>query len=198
LSKPQVVAPVHAIPELRFEDQRLTSFSGLVIFQALFQRLRLKERLAAVMTDARAAAYRPQNLVMMLVVHLLLGFRRLRERDYYRDDPLVQRVLGLHRLPDVSTWTRGLAEMTTSNIEGVRALNRDLVIERLREEKLPRVTVDFDGSVLSTRGHAEGSAIGYNRQRKGARSYYRLSTRFSGWIQGGYERDQGECLSSRS
>jgi hypothetical protein len=79
LSRPQVVAAVHAIPELRFEDQRLTSFSGLVIFQALFQRLRLKERLAAAMTDARAAAYRPQNLVMMLVVHLLLGFRRLRE-----------------------------------------------------------------------------------------------------------------------
>ena len=47
LSRPQVVAPIHAIPELRFEDQRLTSFSGLVIFQALFQRLRLKERLAA-------------------------------------------------------------------------------------------------------------------------------------------------------
>jgi hypothetical protein len=150
LSRPQVVAPVHAIPELRFEDQRLTSFSGLVIFQALFQRLRLKERLATAVAGARAAAYRPQNLVMMLVVHLLLGFRRLRERDYYRDDPLVQRVLGLQRLPDVSTWTRGLAEMTPNNIEGMRAVNRDLVLDRLREEKLPRVTIDFDGSVLST------------------------------------------------
>jgi hypothetical protein len=174
LSRPQVVAPVHAIPELRFEDQRLTSFSGLVIFQALFQRLRLKERLATAMSEVRATAYRPQNLVMMLVVHLLLGFRRLRERDYYRDDPLVQRVLGLQRLPDVSTWTRGLAELTASNMDAARALNRDLVVERLREEKLPRVTIDFDGSVLSTRGHAEGSAIGYNRQRKGARSYYPL------------------------
>jgi hypothetical protein len=68
---------------------------------------------------------------------LLLGFRRLRERDYYRDDLLVQRVLGLQRLPDVSTWTRGLAEMTVSNIDAARALNRDLVVERLREEKLP-------------------------------------------------------------
>jgi hypothetical protein len=145
-----------------------------VIFQALFQRLRRKERLAAAMTEARATAYRPQNLVMMLVVHLLLGFRRLRERDDYRDDPLVQRVLGLQRLPDVSTWTRGLAEMTASNIEGLRALNRDLVIDRLREEKFPRVTIDFDGSVLSTRGHAESSAIGYNRQRNGARGYYPL------------------------
>jgi hypothetical protein len=44
---------------LRFEDQWLTSFSGLVIFQALFQRLRLKERRATAMTDVRAAAYRP-------------------------------------------------------------------------------------------------------------------------------------------
>lgn len=174
LSRPQVVAPVHAIPELRFEDQRLTSFSGLVIFQALFQRLQLKGRLAAAMADVRTVAYRPQNLVMMLVVHLLLGFRRLRERDFYRDDPMVQRVLGLQRLPDVSTWTRGLAEMTARNIEGVRAVNRELVLDRVREEKIRRVTIDFDGSVLSTRGHAEGSAIGFNRQRKGARSYYPL------------------------
>ena len=64
-----------------------------MIFQALCQRLRLKERLATAMSDVRAVAHRPQNLVMMLVVHLLLGFRRLRERD----DPLVQRVLGLQR-----------------------------------------------------------------------------------------------------
>src|SRR5262249_53361405 len=113
--------------------------------------------------------------VMMLVVHLVLGFRRLRERDFYRDDPLVQRVLGLHQLPDdVSTWTRGLAECTPNDVAGVQAFNREIVTDRIRDEQLRRVTADFDGSVLSTRGHAEGSAIGYNRQRKGARSYYPL------------------------
>ena len=34
-------------------------------------------------------------IVLLLIVHLLLGFRRLREVDYYRDDPLVLRLLGL-------------------------------------------------------------------------------------------------------
>lgn len=174
LSRPQVVAPVHAIPELRFEEQRLTTFAGLVIFQALFQRLRLKERLAAVMSATRTVAYKPHNLMMMLVVHLLLGFRRLRERDFYRDDPMVLRVLGLQRLPDVSTWTRGLAEVVASDLDGVRDLNREIVLDRVRDEGIRRVTADFDGSVLSTRGHAEGSAIGFNRKRKGARSYYPL------------------------
>ncbi len=37
----------HAIPALRLEDQRLTSFSGLVVLQARFARLALKERLRA-------------------------------------------------------------------------------------------------------------------------------------------------------
>jgi hypothetical protein len=40
-------------PELRFEEQRLISFSGLAIFQALFQRLRFKDRLATAMADVR-------------------------------------------------------------------------------------------------------------------------------------------------
>jgi hypothetical protein len=89
------------------------------------------------------------------------GFRRLRERDYYRDDPLVQRVLGLRRLPDVSTWTRGLAEPPTTDVAGMQALNREVVTDRIRKEQLRRVTADFEGSVLSTRGHAEGSAVGF-------------------------------------
>jgi hypothetical protein len=30
-----------------------------------------------------------------LIVHLLLGFRRLRDIDYYADDPIVKRVVGV-------------------------------------------------------------------------------------------------------
>jgi hypothetical protein len=36
------------------------------------------------------------------------------------------------------------------------------------------VTLDFDGSVQSTKGHAEGTAVGFNKNKKGARSYYPL------------------------
>ena len=39
---------------------------------------------------------------------------------------------------------------------------------------MKRITLDFDGSVLSTSGHAEGSAVGFNKIKKGARSYYPL------------------------
>jgi hypothetical protein len=49
-----------------------------------------------------------------------------------------------------------------------------LVIERLRQERFEKLTIDFDGSVQSTKGHAEGTAVGSNKVKKGARSYYDL------------------------
>ena len=36
------------------------------------------------------------------------------------------------------------------------------------------MTLDYDGSVLSTGRHAEGTAVGFNKKKKGARSYYPL------------------------
>ena len=44
-SKAQITAKFHKIPAIRFEDQQLTSFSGLLIFQLLFKRVNLKQRL---------------------------------------------------------------------------------------------------------------------------------------------------------
>ena len=173
--KSQIQAKVHKIPVIRFEDQRLTSFSGLLIFQALFSRINLKRRLRKCFSHLRISPIFGRHLVVMiLIVHLLLGFRRLREVDYYRDDPLVLRLMGLRKLPDVSTISRSLSQMEGESVESLRDLSRSLVIEGLRREALPRLTLDFDGSVLSTKGHAEGTAVGFNKQKKGSRSYYPL------------------------
>ena len=153
----------------------MTSFSGLVLFQLLFKQLGLKARLR----DAFAGQDRRRSfglvvVAMQLVIQVLLGFRRLRDRDYFADDPMVCRVLGVPRLPDVATVSRTLAAATPSAVEGLRGVLGELVLERLAKLRLATVTLDFDGSVQSTRRHAEGSAGGYNKKRKGARGYYPL------------------------
>jgi hypothetical protein len=174
-SKAQIMAKFHKIPVIRFEDQQLTSFSGLLIFQQLFKRISLKARLKKCFAHLKVSPIFGRHLVvMLLVVHLLLGFRRLRDVDYYRDDPIVLRLMGLHKLPDVATISRALSQMEGDGVDNVRKLLRSLVIEGLQREQLPRLTLDFDGSVQSTNGHAEGTAVGYNKNRKGARSYYPL------------------------
>ena len=91
---------------------------------------------------------------MLLIVQLLSGFRRLREIDYYRDDPLVLRLMGLRKLPDVSTVSRSLTQVKAHNAANVRHMSCGVVIEGLLRERLLRLTLDFDGSVQSTKGHA--------------------------------------------
>jgi hypothetical protein len=83
LSRNQVQSKAHAIPELRFEDQKLTSFAGLFVFQLLFQRLDLKNRLRHCFRHLRSnRAYDHALAVLGLIVHLLIGFRQLRDVRY--------------------------------------------------------------------------------------------------------------------
>ena len=175
-SKAEIVRRVHAIPDVGFDrDRKLTSFAGLVLFQAMFAALDLRARLRACFEHlGRRRDFGHARVLLQLVVHMLMGFRRLRDRDGYADDPLVCRVLGVSRLPDVATISRTLATADAKAVDRVRRLVGELALDRAVTEELPRVTLDFDGSVLDTRRHAEGTAVGYNPRRKGTRSYYPL------------------------
>lgn len=172
--KSQINSRVHALPTLRFEEQQLTSYGGTVVLQALFARLSLKKSLSRCFAPVKGAVYGTHIIATILIVHLMLGCRQLRERDVYANDPLIKRLLGLSEIPDVATMTRRLGKLEKEELAKVHAFNRKLVIERLKNEDFELVTVDFDGSVISTRRHAEGTAVGFNKKRKGQRSYYPL------------------------
>lgn len=165
---------VRSLPELRFEQTRLTPYSGLVIFQALFQSLRLRSRLERCFEHLPVRVYGLAKLFVALIVHVLLGFRRLRGVDVYASDPLVPRVVGLRRLPSVATLSRGLAAADELAVDNVRRLSRELVLERIQREHLSTVTIDFDGSAQLTSGSIEGTAVGYSKVKHGERSYFPL------------------------
>jgi hypothetical protein len=174
-SRSQILSRVHAIPAVRFCDHTLTSSSGLVLFQLLFDRLDLRSKLRHCFRHLRDRGdFKLPELFLVLVIHILLGYRKLDDIKYYRDDPVALRAAGLRRFPDDSTLSRRLRAVDMAAVERVQTMVRDLVIDRLKSERLSRVTLDFDGSVCSTRRHAEGTAVGYNSKRKGERSYYPL------------------------
>jgi hypothetical protein len=175
-SKVEIMSREHKIPEIRFENQRLTSFAGLIVFQGLFKQLAIKQKLQKCFSHLQGSPIFGHHLIALcLMVHLLLGYRKLRDMDYYRDDPMVKRLLGVTRLPDVATVSRSLAKGDPQSVQNMRQLCREGVLERLVLAKFPRLTLDFDGSVLSTQGSGrEGTAVGFNRKKKGARSYYPL------------------------
>jgi hypothetical protein len=174
-SKTQTHSRVHKIPTVRFDDERLTSFSGLIIFQAFFQKLRLKQKVTRCFAHIKTSRiYGLPTIFLHIVVHLIMGFERLRDSEYSHQDPIVCRILGVRRIPTPATISRSLTNADTQSVHNVRTLSRQITLDRLKAERLSRVTADFDGSVFMTRGQAEGSAVGYCKRKKGARSYYPL------------------------
>jgi hypothetical protein len=174
-SRRDVRRKAHALPAIRFENHALTSFAGLVVFQAYFAAIDFKSRLSKcfrALNDRKV--FDRATGFMQLVVHILLGYRELRDCQHYKDDPLVQRVLGLRQLPNASTLSRMLQEATPRSVNHLRQLLSEMVLEQLRSHSPRRVTLDFDGSVQSTTRRAQGTAVGYNKKKKGARSYYPL------------------------
>ena len=167
-----------AQPVLRFEetaDHSLTSFAGLIVFHQLFQTLALRRRLHACFRHLGGQAiYGTATVFLQLILHILLGFRELSACEHYRHDPMVKRVLNLEHIPTAATISRHLSELDDPAIDKLRATQRDLVMETIEPLGLVRITLDFDGSVQSTKRFAEGTAVGYNTRKKGQRGYYPL------------------------
>ena len=77
--------------EIRFEEQQLTAHAGLVLYQRLFARLALKERLRGCFRHLPGSpSYAPHAIALLLVVHLVMGFRELRDARHNRDDEMVR------------------------------------------------------------------------------------------------------------
>ena len=168
-------ANTFGLPRLRFESHQLTSFSGLVLIQQLFAALDLKRRVTGCFRHLSGGqVFGPGRVFLQLVLHLLLGFRDLRDQVYYRHDPLLLRLLGQHRLPDVATISRQLRRIDEHARRRLRRLLRQIVLQRLTQLALARVTIDLDGVVQSCARRAEGTAVGFNPKKKGQRSYYPL------------------------
>lgn len=174
-SKSSIHSKTYSLPEIRFEEQNLTSFSGLTVFQKLFEYLSFKRHIRRCFRHISSGSiFGNSTIVLLLVVHLLLGYRELRHLRFYRNDPMVKRLLGLKALPDVATVSRTLSSMDEKSVGNLQDYLSEMVLGRLKTLAFTRVTLDFDGSVIGTGRFAEGTAIGFNRKKKGQRSYYPL------------------------
>jgi hypothetical protein len=82
----------------------------------------IKEQLWGCFRHLKGGLIYSRHVIMMLwVVHLIIGHRKLRDVDYYRDDEMVKRVLGLKRLPDMCTLSRSLRSADELSVEKVQA-----------------------------------------------------------------------------
>ena len=172
--------------ELRFGRTGLTSYAGLEFVRRYFDTLGLvrlvRRELEGVLprTDFGVPA-----MVLAILALLIAGGRRLRHLRYVDGDPLVLRLCGLRRLPTPRTVGRWLRVFRAEHLLPLQWLNALLVARAIRHAGVRRLTIDVDGSVVSTGQQVQWAQRGFNPHHRKVPSYYPITA---------YEAQSGQVL----
>lgn len=173
LAKHEIRQSIKSDLKIEFARQQLTSYSGLELFKRYFRLISLNHRIRQAFREYELGGdYQAVDVVLVLIAIWLCGGDRLRHVRWIASDPLVQRLCELSRLPSDRTLSRWLSQFTNDSLQALVELNGQIVFEKLRQMGLGTITLDFDGTVLSTGNKVKWAFRGYNPQRRYAKSYF--------------------------
>lgn len=185
LSRADLRRRINGDLSLRYEASGLTSFAGLELIGRFLRGLDFKSFLRRIQGALPASDFGSVPMVLLVLVMLITGGRRVRHVGYVEGDPLVERVCGLGRMPTQHTLGRWLRAFDARGVEALHGVNERLVGEIIGRSDLRRLTLDVDGSVVSTGLKVEGARRGFNPHRRKVPSYYPITA---------YEANTGQVL----
>src|SRR5215470_16165164 len=160
---------------IQFGREQLTSYGGLELLRRFVVLIGLKARIqGAFAAQQLGGDYGASGLVLLVIGLLVVGGRRLGHLRYVTNDPLFARLCGLSRIPSDRTVVNWLKQFTQSSLGMLTRLNRELLYEQIEKLKLPRLTIDLDGTVICTGAKVAWAARGYNPHHRKVPSYYPL------------------------
>lgn len=175
-NKRTLIARRNKILPIQFVRQDMTSFAGLTLIHHYFRLYGIHRRLCQTMKSyGFKGDYHIGHILFMLLILLLIGVERIQHMEYVNNDPLFRRLIRLTRIPHRTQVSRSLKQFTSNALKALVELNSQLVIEKLDELGLRQITIDLDGTVISTRGNPTWALKGYNPIKRGAKSYFPLT-----------------------
>jgi hypothetical protein len=161
--------------KIEFAEQSVSSYAGLELFKRYFRLIGLNSRVRqAFRAHEFKGDYAVIDYILVFIALWVTGGRRLRHVAFLCDDPLVKRLCGLKNIPCDRSISRWLGQFTNDSLQALVRLNSEIVEEKLKELDLARITLDFDGTVLSCGNKIQWAFRGYNPHKRFAKSYYPL------------------------
>ena len=175
-NKRTLIARRNKILPVQFVRQDMTSFAGLTLIHHYLRIYGIHRRLCQAMKPyGFKGDYHIGHILFMLLILLLIGAERIQHMEYVHNDPLFRRLIRLTRIPHRTLVSRSLKQFTSDSLKALVELNSQFVIEKLDELGLRQITIDLDGTVISTRGNPTWALKGYNPIKRGAKSYFPLT-----------------------
>ncbi len=177
---------INADLAIRGSNHCLSNYAGLELVRGFLRRVEF-----AALVRRHASRHLPRSdygavsMILLLLALLLSGGRRLRHVGELAGDPIIERFCSLQQLPSARSVSRWLTGFSLEAVESLRRVNEELAARVIRELDQPRMSIDIDGSVISTGLQTEGAKRGYNPHRRKVPSYYPISA---------YEANSGVML----
>lgn len=159
--------------KIEFASQDITVFGGLELLRRYLALIELGRRVRTVfLRNDVGGDYRAIDMILVIMVLILVGGRRLEHLNYICDDPLVKRFCGLLRLPRERSVSRWLKRFTHKSLMALVEINSQIVSEAIEKQSLARLTIDVDGSVITTGATVPWAYRGFNPHHRKDPSYY--------------------------
>jgi len=159
-----------------FNGGNLTNFSGLLPLHKFMNKLGFSHLIEKTITLPKASntLFSMRQIIEAVILGMLSGANRIIKIEKMTMDPLIQKLLNLHKHIDNDTLRLRLKKFTfkhTNEILEVTAHLSRKVHQRLNTKA---DILDIDSSVVTVYGRQQQTAKGYNPTHKGKRSYHPL------------------------
>src|SRR5208282_1468917 len=147
-------------------DKPVTPFGGMALMKRFLDQTGIRERLAALELPQGGSnrAYDPVHIIEGFWLGIWTGASRYIHCDWLRQDETLARIFGYESLPSQSTYSRFFGKFSQARNTVVFPSLQHWFFSQIN---IGAVTVDFDSTVITREGAQEGSAKGYNPNRKG-------------------------------
>lgn len=184
---------------IEYSSKPVTPFGGMSLMKRLIDQTEIREKLDELALPAPGSnrGYDPKHIIESFWLSIWTGASRYVHCDWLRNDDVLQSIFGWNSMPSQSTYSRFFNKFSQKlNTEVFPKLQR-WFFEQLNVGSL---TIDYDSTVITGYGEQQGSAKGYNPNKRGRNSHHPLMSFVSqtrmvanAWLRPGNTADSSGC-----
>jgi hypothetical protein len=185
---------------IEYSDKKVTPFGGLSLLKRFIDKTEIIEGLNGMNLPQPGSnrGYNPSDIVLSFWLGVWTGASRYIHCDWVRYDKVLQDIFNLEQMPSQSTYSRFFNKFSQAKNDEIFPSLQHWMMQKL---DIGKITIDFDSTVITRYGEQEGSAKGYNPNKKGRNSHHPLMAFISqtrmvanAWLRPGNTAASSSCI----
>lgn len=185
---------------IEYSDKPVTAFGGMSLLKRMIDKVGVIDALSSSTLPMPGSnrGYSPKDLILSFWLGIWTGASRYIHCDWLRYDKVLQDIFCLDQMPSQSTYSRYFGKFNQSINTQVFPDLQDWFMQQF---DIGSITVDFDSTVITRYGEQEGSAKGYNPNKRGRNSHHPLMAFISqtrmvanAWLRPGNTAASSSCI----